>query len=202
MTEPEDMIPEQQSGIATNTESSASFESSKDAEHFYEQVRERLLQVNGWHDLAGAATARFWLTDAAGNEVAREARQGDHFKISIPGPGSFTGEGYDWVRIEEIEEKNEAGHRSVAIRVRPSPNPLNADPDVAHFFDPEATSCFMAKLEGNTVIAAVYGRNEKPNTGAVERLTDKIRNAAVAAGAIGGFSKIQWKSLVNGLVSR
>jgi hypothetical protein len=47
----------------------------------------------------------------------------------------------------------------------------------------------------------VYGRNEKPNTD-TETLSDKARNAAVAGGAITGFSKLQWKSLVNGLVKK
>jgi hypothetical protein len=49
-------------------------------------------------------------------------------------------------------------------------------------------------------LPAVYGRNEKPNLD-TEKLADKLRNAAVAAGAITAFSKLQWKSLVNGLVA-
>jgi hypothetical protein len=47
----------------------------------------------------------------------------------------------------------------------------------------------------------VYGRNEKPNTKA-ETAVDKARNTAVATGAISGFAKLQWKSLVNGLVNK
>ena len=57
----------------------------------------------------------------------------------------------------------------------------------------------MVKREHTTVTAGVYGRNEKPNTKA-ETITDKARNTAVATGAITGFAKLQWKSLVNGLV--
>jgi len=49
------------------------------------------------------------------------------------------------------------------------------------------------------VFAEVNGRNEQPNTDA-ENLIDKARNIAVAAGAMLGFSKVQWKSLVDGLV--
>ena len=70
---------------------------------------------------------------------------------------------------------------------------------VWHFFTEEASSCFLVKREKNTVTAGVYGRNEKPNT-AAETFIDKARNTAVAAGAMTGFSKLQWKSLVNGLM--
>ena len=59
----------------------------------------------------------------------------------------------------------------------------------------------MVKRENSKVTAAVYGRNEKPNTD-VETAGDKARNAAIATGAITGFSKLQWKSLVNGLVKK
>jgi hypothetical protein len=70
---------------------------------------------------------------------------------------------------------------------------------VAHFFTEEATSNFMVKRVGNKVSAEVHGRNEKPNTEA-EKLVDKARNTAVATGAVTGFAKLQWKSLVNGLI--
>ena len=77
---------------------------------------------------------------------------------------------------------------------------LNTKNDIAHFFSDEATSSFVVKREKNRVIAGVYGRNEKPNTDS-ETLTDSIRNTAMAAGALSGFSKIQWKSLVAGLLT-
>lgn len=57
----------------------------------------------------------------------------------------------------------------------------------------------MVSHEGNTVRAAVYGRNEVPNTGA-EKAVDKARNAMVALSAMAGVSKLQWKLLVKGLV--
>jgi hypothetical protein len=198
---PNEIIPEQQTGIATNTESTAELPNEEEARRFFEVVRQRLLNVNEWHKYAGQATADFQLTDQSGHPVQRVVRTGDHFKIDIPGPGSKSGEGYDWVQIEVVEEEHESQADCQIIRVRPATNPTNDRPDVAHFFSEEATSSFVVKREGKTVTAGVYGRNEKPNTDA-ESITDKVRNAAVATGAISGFSKIQWKSLVNGLVSQ
>lgn len=195
----DDLVPEHEEGVQSNTESDAEFESEAEAIRFYQVVRERLLDVNQWNKWAGAATARFQLIDAAGREVNRLAQQGDYFQIDIPGPdGKKEG---DWVRIEAIEEEQKPEYQLTAIRVRPAENPLSPKQETAHFFHEQATSTFVAKQEGCKVIAGVYGRNEKPNTKR-EDLGDKIRNAVVALGAMLGFSKLQWKSLVTGLVSK
>ena len=197
----EDIIPEHQSGIETNTEASVQINSVEEARSFYEKVKQRLLHVNSWHHIAGAATAVFQLTDKEGKEIDRMVQENDHFKIDIPGPGPVTGDGFDWVQVETIEEKNKEGEQSISIWVRPATNPTNEKKDVAHFFSDEATSCFVVKRQHTTITAGVYGRNEKPNTNA-ETIVDKARNAAIAAGAITGFAKLQWKSLVNGLLKK
>lgn len=201
MTRPEEQIPQQEEGAQSNTEAVQSFENVDDAKHFFAVVKSRLLQVNRWHEWAGTGSAGFKLTDASGNETERNPQQGDHFKIDIPGPGTITGEGFDWVQIEAIEETNNADEDCLLVQVRPATNPQNERSDVAHFFADTATSNFVVKRSGNIVSAAVHGRNEKPNT-ATETLIDKARNAAVATGAVTAFSKLQWKALVNGLVKK
>ena len=193
------IIPEHQSGSKTDNEAFVELGDVSAARKFFEVVKNRLLHVNNWHQLAGKATADFVLTDRQGNEVDRTAQEGDHFKIDIPGPGPATGDGYDWVQIEKIEEMHTPDLESVAIRVRPATNPTNDRKDVAHFFTDEATSNFIVKREGKTVSAHIHGRNEKPNMVA-ETAIDKARNTAVATGAITGFSTLQWKSLVKGLI--
>jgi len=192
-----EVVPEHNEGIQTNTESSIELSTEQEAQQFFNEVKQRLLNINNWHHYAGSGSAHFLLTDDKGNAVHRPPQQGDHFKIDVPGPGTITGEGHDWVQIEAIEEDKE----SIGIRVRPATNPTNERRDVAHFFSEDATSSFIIKREGNKITAGVYGRNEKPNTN-TETLKDKIRNAAMATGAISGFSKLQWKSLVNGLIEK
>lgn len=197
MKKVEKIIPQHKKGIETNTESSAECRSEEEAKNFFRIVKERLLDVNRWHNVAGKATADFTLTDDRGNPVQRTPQKGDHFKIYIPAPGTITGQGHDWVQIEKIEEDEDF----LGIRARPASNPTNKRKDIAHFFDEAATSSFIVRREKNKVIAGVYGRNEKPNTN-TETTADKFRNAVIAAGAISGFAKIQWKSLVNGLVKK
>ena len=194
-------MPPQNTGAQSNTESSIVLPNVDEAKSFFETVKSRLLDVGAWHQLAGKGTADFALTDAQGNTVTRKPQKGDHLKIDIPGPGPQTGDGYDWVQVEEVEETSEGDVDCLAMRVRPATNPQNSREDVAHFFSDEATSNFVVKREGTTISAAVYGRNEKPNVSA-EKVVDKARNTAVATGAVGGLSKLQWKSLGNGFVKK
>src|SRR5215217_4819385 len=170
---PEDSIPEHHDGTAVNVEDSVAFGSEDEAKRFFQQLKERLLHINSWHQFAGTLSADFRLTDRNGNEVERKPQQGDYFRINIPAPGIQTGEGYDWVQIEEILEDAEGVDECTAIRVRPTSSPVNENPDVAHFYTDEATSNFIVKREGTRVTAGVYGRNEKPNVKKAESLLDK-----------------------------
>jgi hypothetical protein len=147
-------------------------------------------------------SATFQLTDQYGKEVNRTAEKGDYFKINIPAPGSVEGHGFDWVNIEAIEDiSNPDGDiERVALRVRPASNPREKGENVAHFFSEDSTSSFIIERLGNQLKAAVYGRNETPNT-STSNLIDKVRNVIVGVTAILGFSNIQWKNLVKGLIT-
>ena len=123
---------------------------------------------------------------------------GDHIRINIPGPGSSVGEGFDWVRIEMVEEKSQPEREFCIIKVRPTDDPLKME-GTAHFFERQATSSFMVKREGLLLAAEIHGRNEKPNTGN-RKLTDKIRNVVVSTAAKGGLAIIQWQKLAKGLL--
>ncbi len=192
-------IPVQETGAATDVIEKKNFDSLANARSAFLQARDLLLDVNNWHTLCGAASSKFILTDSDGKEIQRNAQEGDHFKIDVPGPGSATGEGYDWVKIECIEEKINGNEGVVCITVRPATNPNNANPDIAHFFTEEASSSFVVRQKGLEVNAEVHGRNEKPNTNAEQKI-DKIRNFLFGIGATAGASKLQWTSLVKGLL--
>lgn len=201
MTHPEEIIPNQEEGAEVNVEDSVVLQSETEAASFYTVVKERLVNINGWGKLAGALSAEFALTDEQGQEIDSYPRKGNYFKINIPAPGIITGEGYDWVQIEEVQEEGDGESESIAIRVRPASSPVNDKEDVAHFLTDEATSNFIVKRQGAKITAGVYGRNEKPNVKA-DTLLDKARNAIVGTGAVSGLAKLQWKGLVNGLLEK
>lgn len=197
-------LPEKEEGSQKDIEAKVKTSAIEEAKQLFEVAKNRLLQVNQWDKICGKASAVFKLTDQKGEEIERCPKIGDHFKINIPAPGIKAGEGFDWVRVEAIEEDNDVINDSeyLVIRVRPSENPLGPNDEVAHFFSDKATSNFTILREKNVVTAAVLGRNEIANTSGVTSLLDKLRNAIIGTGAVGGLSDPQWKSLVNGLLGK
>ena len=142
----------------------------------------------------------FQLSDATVTAIDRVVRPGDYFRINIPGPNNKKGQGYDWVRVEEVEEQLQHHfHVWAAIKVRPAAPPFNKENNTAHFFSNDATSSFLVERRGRLVTASVFGRNEKPNEES-DGIIDKLRNTIVAVSAMLGFSKPQWKSLVKGII--
>jgi hypothetical protein len=193
------IIPDHHTGKIIDAVKTVELNSSEEAKTFFQTVKSRLLNVNNWHNLAGALSANFRLADPNGQEVDREVQQGDYFKIDIPGPGPSAGDGYDWVKVEEVKQVSEGEVESVGVRVRPTTSPLNENKDVAHFYSPESTSNFTVTREGNKITAGIYDRNTKPNKEA-ETVADKVRDTTVGAGAVAAFSKVQWKNLADGLL--
>jgi len=195
------IIPDQQTGKAIDAENSVELNNVEEAKTFFNVVKRRLQDINNWHELAGNLSADFQLVDRNGVEVQRSAQKGDYFKIDIPGPGSVSGNGYDWVQIEEVESTSTPDVESFGFRVRPTQNPQKNNGDIAHFYSSESTSSFTVTREKNKVTAAIYDRNAKPNKEA-DSITDKVRDAVVGTAGTIAFSKIQWKSLTDGLLSR
>ena len=194
------IVPAQREGTAYDTISERIFPTEKLAKSHFQVVRKRLLAVNYWHKMAGEEKAIFELIDGRGEKIDRTPAIGDFIRIDIPGPMNYSGDGYDWVKIEEIFEDEELHEEFFSIRVRPSSNPEKHKTETAHFFDDSATSTFVIKRESNKISAEVHDRNEKPNLEDVS-LIDKIRNTFVAFGGIFGASRIQWKSFTDSLLA-
>lgn len=195
------IIPKQYTGKNLLTESSVSFKEEAAAASFFKVAKERLLNVNEWHSVAGFVSGRFHLVNEEGLDLNGYVEKDSFLKIDIPGPGSSEGDGYDWVRVEKLKEIDTVQVRSIGFRVRPCANPDGRKNDTAHFYTDEATSTFIVTQENNKVTAQIIDLNLKPNNEA-SSLTDKIRNVAVGIGAIGLFSKVQWKGLAEGIVKQ
>lgn len=193
-------VPAQETGSEMDAVEKIELNSEAEAIHFFKTVKERLLDVNRWSEFAGGVSSDFYLTDPQGNVVKRKATDGDHIKIDIPGPGTKTGGGYDWVTIDEIMSQVLDDAEVLSMRARPSANPLSDEQQTAHFLTEQATSTFQVKRIGKTIYAEEHGRNEVPNTD-LDRPLDNIRNTFVGWGAKIGFSYPQWKALVKGLLN-
>src|SRR5215210_528469 len=119
------LVPLQQEGAQSNVSEHINAKNEQEAKAIFNEAKERLLHVNSWKKISGNISASFALTKEDGDTLEREAHVGDFFKIDIPGPGTKTGNGYDWVRVEVIEDhSNESADReSFGMQVRPSANP-------------------------------------------------------------------------------
>ena len=193
------VIPLQHTGVRSTTETRTVLKNTTDAITLFASVCKRLLEVNAWHHFAGKGTAEFQLFNSMGNQVYRPVKEGDFFQIDVPGPGSKTGRGKDWVQVVKMDRQMQGDEEILYFTVRTSADPLSFTSSTAHFFAQTATSTFVAYRSGNEVMAGVFGRNEKANT-QTPRLLDRIRNALFAIGAWIGLSKLQWKALTDGLV--
>jgi len=219
------LLPVQQRGAANITSAQVVAANEKDARFIFERAAERLQDVNQWSEHCGSLTS-FQLIDEDGEPLQGSANEGDFIRIDLPGPGGREGEGYDWVRIEKIgvvataaagvsgsrvspafdgvtEELNLQDATIVLLQVRPSVNPCNKpSTTIAHFLESSATSTFLIERQGTTITAAIYGRNEVPNTQSPPSAIDKWRNAVVGAMGAIGLSKLQWKALAQGLLEK
>ncbi|MDF2191284.1 hypothetical protein [Paraflavitalea sp. CAU 1676] len=193
------ILPAQVTGHSTVTYSQCRVGSRIVAEQYFTIAARRLLEVNHWQRWAGKATAVFQLVDAKGQEQNRAAKKGDYLRIDIPAPANPDGKGDDWVQVEDVGERSTAHHRLTFLTVRAALSPLKQVDNAAHFFERKATSTFLVYLENDTLIAAVYGRNERPNFNSGNLIT-RLRNWLVYLGARLGLSALQWKSLTKGLL--
>jgi hypothetical protein len=195
------IVPKQKIGAHTGATAKVTNNSRHDAIVLFNACKNRLLDINNWYHYSGDTGARFVLTDATGKVVEKVTpKKGDLIRIQLPAPPNKDGDGYDWVRIEEFEEKKEQlkDEELFGFRVRPVRGPNVPGKDSSHFYTSDATGTFIVLRRSSTVYVMERGRNEKPNfTG---DLIDKLRNTTIALAAILGLAKPQWKNLVKGIL--
>ena len=198
-----ELLPTQAQGTSTEMSASVTATSEEDAVYIFERARERVLDINHWTDHCRPMATSFQLTDDTGEPLQGRATEGDFIQIELPGRVSREVQGYDWVKIEKVEQYTATSPGSVFLmQARPSRDPqAKGTSRLSHFLEESATSSFIIERNGKKVTATVFGRNEVPNTSG-NGAADKPRNGAVSSlGAI-GLSKGQWKSLVEGLLER
>ncbi|MEO6818164.1 MAG: hypothetical protein ABI266_04345 [Ginsengibacter sp.] len=173
-----------------------------DALQIFDRAVDKLLDINSWQSTAdtSGSSAEFVLKDENGQSLFELPKKGNYIQIDIPGPGSKSGNGYDWVRIEEIIDQRDsaAENELVGFMVRPCSNPTKKENKTAHFFTEEATSTFIIERKSEIIYSRYFGRNEMINH--ETNMTDKVRNSLIGLAAKLGFSEIQWRSLIKGFL--
>ncbi|MEO6499989.1 MAG: hypothetical protein ABIN95_13275 [Mucilaginibacter sp.] len=193
-------IPQQVEGEHNDVEYHVDFPSQGEAHRLFQLAKGKLKDVGNWRALTGPIATDFAITDSKGHEAYKLAEKGDIFYIDMPGPGSIAGSGVDWVRIETLEETDDALGESefIIITVRPVANPKKPQTATAHFFAHTSTNSFVLERQYNRVSASVHGRNETPNTEG--NIIDKARNAIVGLSARHGLSGPHWQVFIENLL--
>lgn len=194
-------VPVQKKGSFHDTEAKKNFANPEEVHEAFNTLKERFMLINNWKSYCGEGFADFKLFDSEGKMVQRYPLVGDYVRIDIPGPGTVEAKGFDWVEITDLFEEHTHGIclDFVLMTCRPSKNPQDKTSEhIVHFYSDEATSTFGIFKGRDFIQTGIYGRNETPNMDA--EFIDKARNLLIAAGGMIGFSKIQWKTLVNGFL--
>lgn len=195
------LIPKQYKGAQKDFQQRVAYTSLASAKAAFDKSRTRLLSINKWHEYGGLVSADFTLTDNAGNTLDRAARKGDFIKIDIPGPSHPNGQ-YDWVRVEDIiYEMPDGQNEMLSLKLQAAHDPNNDEQNTPiHFFEEDSSSSFILKRENHDIVISYHGRNEVPNTHTDEPM-ENVRNWLIGLSAMLGFSDIQWKGLINGIVN-
>jgi hypothetical protein len=195
------MVPVNKIGKAVNLQKSVTEKTEEEARELFRKACDHLLNPELWHTLSGETTAHFKVIPRHENDT-RNIQVNDYFQIDIPGPGTSAGDGYDWVKVSDIQQNPDLyADESFGMTVRAWHNPRKPELGTAHFFQETATSTFIISRSGKTVYASYYGRNEKPNENKTN-LFDKVRNVLVGLGAMAGLSEVQWSALLEGLLNK
>jgi hypothetical protein len=190
-----DLVPENEKGKQVDLAVEETCKTEHDAIALFEKACERLIHPNLWKSVTGSLGADFKKPGTA------KLKTGDYIQIDIPGPGPIAGTGYDWVKVEAIEENESTdAHQRFGLKLAVCENPETPANDTAHFFAEGASSSFIIERQGQRVIASYHGRNELPNIKNAG-IVDKVRNAAVALSAMAGISELQWKAFLKGLLA-
>ena len=175
------LVPAQLAGFEKNIEYNINVHDIEDAEDWFVDAKERLLDINNWRKYSKITTMDFHLTDSHSKLLHRKAHNGDHIRIDIQSQGT----GFDWVAIEALEYDDypDIDMETFAMRVRPAEDPANKLDGYQHN---NATSTIVIERRGKRLSASYHGRNESQNED--------------AASAWLGLSDARWADLIKGLI--
>ncbi len=196
------LVPENTTGKQISLEQERTDNTADIANNTFKRAAKRLLNFDIWNELCGVASASFKIFGNDGKPVNRLATVNDFIRINIPGPGTVSGGGYDWVIIEKLVDGSspDAQTEHFLLQVRPCSPPFGTTEPVSHFLTERSTSTFILSRKDMTTTAYYFGRNEEMNN-EIPNVLDKIRNTAVAFGSFSGIAKAQWGSLLKGVLA-
>ena len=200
MNEKHYLVPEHNEGFEKDIAHDVVAKTIEDAEDWFVDAKERMLDINNWEKYAPSITVEFRLSDGHGKGMKRSARRGDHIRIDIPGNNNVATGGFDWATIEamEYDDYPDEGMETFAIRIRPSEHPQHKEGDTPQLFPGnDASGTVVIARRGNKLQAAYHGRNEL--AGSYAGCKDGSDDDEHTSGWLGITDK-QWAELMKGML--
>lgn len=182
----------QRAANGLNVESSVVALTPRHASELFSNAVHRLLDINKWHTLPCSLLTELRLTDPNGLQVDRQIHENDYFMF-----GGENG-GDEWVKIERVFfQCDPVGPReALTIRARPSRGPLEEQGPI------RPSNTFKVMRQGLNISVTVYGKNDdEANSNSDVQTKQYNARPDSTVGAIPGVARVQWRSLVNGILS-
>jgi hypothetical protein len=199
MQEKHYLVPQHNEGFEKDIAHEAVAKTIEDAEDWFVDAKERLLDINNWKKYAPGLGVEFRLSDGHGKGLHRSARRGDHVRIDIQGPAGGLIGGFDWSTIEamEYDDYPDEDMETFAIRIRPSDHPQDGTDGVPVLVAGNDVSATVVVARfGKRLSAAYHGRNELAGA---DMKADDRSNEDPGNGWM-GISDVQWGELMKGLL--
>jgi len=191
-------ILQQRAASSLNVETCIVALSQEHATELFSEATHRLLHINKWHTLPCSLLSELRLTDDKGFEVDRQVRENDYFIVNNP-----NGVG-EWVKVERVFlQCDPSGPReTLTVRARPTSNP---HVDGEELIRPSNT--FKVTRQGLNITVSVHGKNDVAKDGDDDSFKSywaagqETKRPDLTVGAIPGVARVQWRSLVHGILS-
>ena len=186
-------ILQQRAANGLNVESSVVALTPRHATELFSNAVQRLLDIRKWHTLPCSLLTELKLTDHSGLQVDRQIHEDDYFIVK----GENGGE--EWIKIERVffQCDPQGPREALTVRARPSLSPLTAEEGPIR-----PSNTFKVMRHGLNISVTVYGKNdEEANSNSDAETNDDGARPDSTVGAIPGVARVQWRSLVNGILS-
>ena len=195
------LVAEQLEGLEKDINQSILTDTIEDAEDFFVDAKERLLDVNNWKRYGGAGMPEFAISDHHGNPISRRAHKGDYIKVTPFNNPDFEADAPIWVAIEAIEYDDypDLNAESFAIRVRQSMPPVYniISPQGIHA-NQTATSTMVIERTGKKLAATYHSRNDMAEMGADMYVDEQSIKTNTSTWM--GISDVQCTNLLKGFI--
>jgi hypothetical protein len=191
-------ILQQRAASSLNVESSIVALSQEHATELFNEATHRLLHINKWHTLPCSLLTELRLKDDKGFEVDRQVRENDYVVFNNP-----NGDG-EWVKVERVFlQCDPSGPREMlTMRARPTSNPQLEGEDPIR-----PSNTFKVTRQGLNITVSVHGKNDAAKHEDDNSFVSywaagqETKRPDLTVGAIPGIARVQWRSLVHGILS-